>query len=262
MLNRLRSTPSGPDKPEGAPPVSGLMPQVTLPPGARTAATIRAELDTERERAARLGEKADEAGRQSLAAQAAYDTQIQASTLGKADEPDQAALEGCLSRAAALRRLSQETDARAVALAGELAPVELAEAIANGQEKLPALIAHSEARLQELERALIALGAAESALFSALYDESGGLKAPWPSDELRRKAVAARFAASKRAREIAQRHAYVIHPDFHTDGVMNLGDDTEYVPLHHRPFSECAAARRRLAEAVTAQAAGGRDAAV
>ncbi len=227
----------------------------------RTAARLRAELETAKSSAARLSENLGESEQQLATTQAAYDAAILVYLAG-GNEPSRADLQAVLGRVAALRRLQAEVESRISALAAELTATELLENVTTSRERFPGLVARAQNRLEEFQHAVIAVHNAEQRLFEVLYGPDG-LKGAWPSD-LEREAMKTRCAISLQARETARLNRYSINPDFETDGNPNLwASESEVRGVQMQQANRVAAADANIAaytQRVLAEARGGRNA--
>jgi hypothetical protein len=178
----------------------------------RTAALIRAEHSAAIDSQNALRAKLDEAEDQLAAAKVAFNVdEVQA--LGpKVD---------------AMRAVLESHDKHIPALAAELADAELAEAIAEGREKLPALAASARAQCDAFEQALLASYTAETTLFSLLFDTKTGLRQGFATEELAREATRVRIELRRRVAQLAERFGHPVNIRFETDGNPNFGPNTE-----------------------------------
>ena len=178
----------------------------------RTAALIRAEHAAAIDSQNALRTKLDEAEDQLATAKSAFDVdQVQA----------------LAPKVAAMLTVSESHAKLIPALQAELADAELAEAIAEGRERLPALAASARTQCDAFESALLAAYTAETTLFSLLFDQKTGLRQRFATDELMRQATGVRIELRQRVAALSERFGNQVNIRFETDGNRNLGPNTE-----------------------------------
>jgi hypothetical protein len=190
----------------------------------RTSETCRVELKYATESDQRLALKVSVAHEELQTARQNYDAAIEGYARGAVrDEPPRGQVEALMSKFDSLTRIAREKLRETSELRNELAKLELAEAVAAGAERMPALRDDALAALIAFEAAIGTAREAETALFTALFNQDTGLKQRFASVELRREAARHRRQITESALKAAGRHRYAINPDFSTDGEKNLG---------------------------------------
>lgn len=198
-------------------------PNISTPTEPRTSATVGLELqltdEADKSIAAKIsGKQADLAE-----ARARFDRALEAHVLtGVGEEPSRGEVEGLTMQLDALSRIAREKRQAVKALRSELAALELAEAVAAGQEAIPALTRRAEALLSQFEVAVQEARELESDLMRVLFSESEGLKQNFPA-ELRADANRARWNVRQQLEAIGRKSRFSLHPEFETDGNPNLG---------------------------------------
>ena len=196
----------------------------------------RMELELELERGAALQPRLDSADADLKAAQTEFDSAVLAYSLGHTTEPDRGELAACIAKGDALVRIASEQKRRISSLASELTARRVAEAVADNEARIGLLANHAESLLSEFAIVVAAARNIEKRLFTALFDESSGLKKTFATEALNREASRVRYDLKNRAEEIAAEHKYVIDPRFATDGELNL--ERESFGLYARTSEE------------------------
>jgi hypothetical protein len=215
-------------------PAPPELPKLPEPPKAiRTAAFVREELAVATESQAPLEARLRDAESELASAQRRYDAGVQAFALGQGREPDRGEVQALVTKIDALRRVTKSHAAKIGGLRTELADVELAEVVAEGREKLPALTAAAQAKLDGLDRALKAALEAERDLFALLFDEKAGLKQHF-AGELAKQAARVRHQLRQRVIALAEKHGHEINVRFETDGEANMGASLDHFIARRR----------------------------
>ena len=178
----------------------------------RTAALVRAEHAAAVDSQTALRTKLDEAEDQLAAAKLAFDVD---------------AVQELRPKVEAMRIVAEAHAKQIPALQSELADAELAEAITEGRERLPALAASARAQCDAFEQALLAAYTAEMSLFSQLFDSRTGLRQRFATDELTKQATGVRIELRQRVAKLAERFGHPVNVRFETDGFPNMGPNTE-----------------------------------